>query len=197
VIATMRRTAWILGLVLAALAAGACGDDDDDAEVVQGSGYEYELPGGWTDESSQDNSELGVAGFEPDTIALDEPDDGFATNVNVVLEPRLPAGVTPQAYFDASRRVLRDPGVLPAEARRAVEQLQPRDLSRQQQVDLDGEQAYGLDYTGNQSGRVLRFRAVSTVREGTGYAVTYAALRNRFDEGLDDFERLLDTWRWQ
>ena len=43
----------------------------------------------------------------------------------------------------------------------------------------------------------MRFRAVATVHDGTGYAVTYTALRTRFDEDVDGFDAVLDTWRWR
>jgi hypothetical protein len=192
----MRRAAFVLALVSAALGVGACGDGDE-ARVVEGTGYEYELPEGWTDESDEDTSQFGVAGFAPDTIAAAEPEDGFASNVNVVLESSLASDVTPEVYADASRQILRDPSVLPDEARRVVERLDPRDFGSRRQIELDGQDAYELDYTGDQGGRVLRFRAVTTVREGTGYAMTYTALRTQFDGALDDFDQVLDTWRWR
>ena len=192
----MRRTACVLGLVLVAFLAGACGDEDD-TKLVRGTGYEYELPEGWTDESDEDTSELGVAGFEPDTIAAADPDEGFATNVNVILESSLSSDVTPRVYADASQQILRNPSVLRGEARRVVERLDPREFGARRRIELDGQEAYQLDYTGDQSGRVVRFRGVTTVREGTGYAVTYTALRTRFAESLDDFKRVLDTWRWR
>lgn len=192
----MRRTACALSLVIAALVAGACGDEDE-REVVRGTGYEYELPEGWTEASDEDTSQLGAAGFGPDTISADEPEEGFATNVNVILESSLATEVTPRVYADASQQILRDPSVLRGEARRVVERLDPRDLGSRRRIELDGQEAYQLDYTGDQGGRVMHFRAVTTVRGRTGYAVTYTALRTRFAESLDDFERVLDTWRWR
>jgi|SRR5215216_3572247 len=194
----MRRAAWVWTLVVAALVAGACEDDDhNEAEVVRGTGYEYDLPEGWTDESDSDAAQLDVGGFRPDTIAADEPKEGFPPNVNVILESSLSTDVTPRVYANASHQILRNPSVLPGEARRAIERLAPRDFGSERRLDLDGRDAYQIDYTGNQGGRVLRFRGVTTVQERTGYVVSYTALRTHFQEGLDDFEHILDTWRWR
>jgi hypothetical protein len=196
----MRRAAWVLTLVLVALVAGACGDEDGDNDkpgVVRGTGYQYELPEGWADESDSDASELDLGGFRPDTIAADEPKAGFPPNVNVILEPSLSTDVTPRVYANASHQILRNPSVLRGEARRAIERLDPRDFGSERRLDLDGREAYQIDYTGNQGGRVLRFRGVTTVKDKTGYAVSYTALRTHFDEGLDDFEQILDSWRWR
>lgn len=192
------RAACALGLVVAMLAAAGCGDEGDEAQVVRGDGYQYELPEGWTNRSDDEGaSGLDLGGFSPDTLVTDAPAEGFATNVNVVLESSLTDDVGAEVYADAIRQSVADPASLGGEVAETIERLNPRDIAPKRRLDLDGDAAYGFDYTGNRGRRVLRFRQVATVHDTTGYTITYTALRSRFRAGLDDLERLLDTWRWR
>jgi hypothetical protein len=183
-----------------ALAVAGCGGDDEDAASgadIDGDGYGYSLPRGWTDRSDDEDVEgFEVGGFGPDTLVAARPRDGFATNVNVVREGDLPDDVSTEDYARESRSALQNPKDLPADARAAVERLDPRGFGPLEELELDGEPAYATDYTGTQSGRVLRFRNIVALRDGVGYGITLTALRERFDEGLDGLDEVVESWRW-
>jgi hypothetical protein len=197
------RAGLAAALATLALAVAGCGGDDSDGgeaargTEIDGDGYAYSLPRGWTDRSDDEDVEgFEVGGFGPDTLVSDRPRDGFATNVNVVLEGDLPDDASGEDYAEQARAALQDPEDLPPDARAAVERLEPRGFSPLEELELDGEPAYATDYTGTQDGRVLRFRNIVTLRDGVGYGITLTALRDRFDEGLDGLDEVVESWRW-
>jgi hypothetical protein len=192
----------ILGGLLAAaclVLAGACGDDEE--ERVAGEGYSYAVPDGWQDVSDEAEDEPGleIAGIGPDTLVIAEREDGFSTNVNVILEAGLPGGITPARYADITISGLRDPAAagFPPELVETIERLRPREISEPEDAALGDEQAFAWEYTSTQNGRDLRIRQVATVVDDTGYTVTLTVLPEHRDDGLDALEQVTDSWRFE
>ena len=193
----------ILGGLLAAAClalVGGCGEEEEE-ERVEGDGYSYAVPDGWRDVSDEAEDEPGleVAGIGPDTLVVGEREDGFATNVNVILEPGLPGGITLPEYADITIDGLRDPEAagFPPELVQTIESLDPRGITAPRDAELGDEEALAWDFTSTQEGRDLRIRQLSTVVDGTGYNVTLTALPQQRDEGLDALGQVTDSWRFE
>lgn len=180
----------VLAVALVALVTGCGGDDGGDS--VEGTGYALETPGGWEDRSDQ-ASEFAAAGFEPDVVITDEPQEGFAANINVLRQSSLAEGVDVDQLTEESRRALQDPAVL----EQLGGGLAPSDISRVTRLELDGEPARAFDYSSEREGRELRFRQVYVVREGSGYVVTFTALADDFEGGTAALGEVLDSWSWE
>jgi hypothetical protein len=189
------------GLLAAAclVLAGACGDEEE--ERVAGEGYSYAVPDGWRDVSDEAEDEPGleIAGIGPDTLVIAEREDGFSTNVNVILEAGLPEGITASEYADITIAGLRDPAAagFPPELVETIERLRPRGISEPEDAAIGDEQARAWEYTSTQNGRDLRIRQVATVLDDTGYTVTLTVLPEQRRDGLDALEQVTDSWRFE
>ena len=194
----MNRAPIVL-LALLALAGTGAGCGDEETETASGSGYTYEVPEGWEDRSDEGDlkEEAGLAGYTFDTAVTDDSEEGFADNVNVIVERSIAPGVDSREYAEASAQLLRSSGQAQGELGAAVAQLNPRDLTSLTRIELDGQEAYSIEYTGDQGGRVLRFRNVIAVRGGRAYGITYTALRHRFRENADVASQVIETWSWR
>lgn len=188
-------------LALAVLAVAGCGGGDDDQEPVQGTGYTYSVPDGWEDVSdrAEDEPGLELGGIRPDSIVVAEPEDDFATNVNVVRQGGLPAGVTAAQYAEANLAGLRNPTAagLPPEIIESLKSLNPRDISERRDLELDGEEAFEWGYRATQGGRTMRLRQVATVVDEAGYTVTLTALPDGFEEGTEALDEVVESWAWE
>jgi hypothetical protein len=186
-------------LAVAAVALSGCSGDDEDRQPVEGTGYSYSVPDGWEDVSDRAEAELEVGGFRPDTLVIGESEDDFATNVNVIREDGLPNGVTAAQYADVSLAGLRDPvrAGLPAEVAQAIEDVNPRQISEPRDAELDGEEAVAWEYRGTQDGRDVRVQQVAAVMAGAGYTLTLTVLPDRFDEGNEALDQVIDSWSWE
>ena len=186
-------------LAVAAVALAACSSGDEDAEPVEGTGYTYSVPDGWEDFSDPAEEEIEIGGFRPDTLVVGEREDGFATNVNVIREDGLPSGVTAAQYADASLAGLRDPvgAGMPPEVAQAIEDGNLRQISEPRDAELDGEEAFAWDYRGTQDGRDVRVQQVAAVMDGAGYTLTLTVLPDRFDEGGEALDQVIDSWSWK
>jgi hypothetical protein len=186
-------------LALAVFAVAGCGGGDEDP--VEGTGYTYSVPDGWEDASDQAEDEPGLelGGIRPDSIVLAEPEDDFATNVNVVRQDGLPSGVTAAQYAEANLAGLRNPTAagLPPELVETVKSLKPSDISKRRDVDLDGEEAFEWDYRATQGGRRMRLRQVAAVVDGAGFTVTLTALPDGFEEGDEALDEIVESWSWE
>ena len=40
-------------------------------------------------------------------------------------------------------------------------------------------------------------RQLYAIREGTAYVVTYTSLRDRFSEGAESLDEVIDSWEWE
>ena len=186
-------------LAVAAVALAACSSGDEDAEPVEGTGYTYSVPDGWEDFSDPAEEEIEIGGFRPDTLVVGEREDGFATNVNVIREDGLPSGVTAAQYADASLAGLRDPvgAGMPPEVAQAIEDGNLRQISEPRDAELDGEEAFAWDYRGTQDGRDVRVQQVAAVMDGAGYTLTLTVLPDRFDEGSEALDQVVESWDWE
>ena len=186
-------------LAVAAVALAGCSGGDEDAEPVEGTGYTYSVPDGWEDLSDPAEEEIEIGGFRPDTLVVGEREDGFATNVNVIREDGLPSGVTAAQYADASLAGLRDPvgAGMPPEVAQAIEDGNLRQISEPRDAELDGEEAFAWDYRGTQDGRDVRVQQVAAVMDGAGYTLTLTVLPDRFDEGGEALDQVIDSWSWK
>jgi hypothetical protein len=185
-------------LALAAVAVAGCGGEDE--ERVDGEGYSYAAPEDWNDVSEElsDARGLEFAGVRPDTIVAGETEDDFATNVNVVADPGLPDDLPSDVFAQANIEGLRNPARvnIPPEVADAIEALDVRELRRTGAVDLDGEEAVSWEYLSTPAGRDLRLRQIAVVLDGTGYTLTMTALPDRFEEGSDALDEVVESWTW-
>ena len=186
----MRRPAALLAAL--ALLAG-CGDDDGDkGKVVKGDGYEVTVPEGWDDQSSK-REQLEVGGFTPDLVLTGEREDGFTTNVNVVLTEGVERSLDAQTR--AERELLERGGPVGDDV-----ELQPAEnLTETEDITLGDRpaRAYEFELDLPQGDRSAQLRQLIAIHEGTGYAITLTANPDRFDEDRDDFEAILESWRWR
>lgn len=184
----------VAALLAAGLLAGCGGDDADDGGngAVEGTGYTVELPDGWDDRSDQ-SEDFAAAGFEPDVVMSDDPEGGFARNINVLRQTSLADGVDVDRLAQDSRRALQDPELL----EQLGGGLEPTDISDVTELQLDGEPARAFDYSSERDGRELRFRQVYAVEGGTGYVITYTALADDFEEGAQALDEVVDSWTWE
>jgi hypothetical protein len=186
-------------LALLMTAASGCGDEEE--ERVEGDGYSYAVPDGWRDVSDEAEDEPGleVAGIGPDTLVIGEREDGFASNVNVILEAGLPAEMTVPEYVDITINGLRDPAAagFPPELVETIESIRPTEITEPRDAALGDEEALAWDYNSTQGGRQLRIRQVATVVDETGYTVTLTVLPQHREDGLDALEQVTDSWRFE
>lgn len=198
----MRTLGGLIALACLALlttAASGCGDEDE--ERVEGDGYSYAVPDGWRDVSdeAEDEPRLEVAGIAPDTLVIGEREDGFATNVNVILEPGLPSGMTVPEYADITIGGLRDPAAagFPPELVETIRSIRPTEITEPRDAAVGGEEALAWDYNSTQRGLELRIRQVATVVDDTGYTATLTVLPQHREDGLDALEQVTDSWRFE
>ena len=186
-------------LAVAAVALTGCSGGDEGGDPVEGTGYTYSLPDGWEDFSDRAEEEIDVGSFRPDTLVVGESDDDFATNVNVIREDGLPNGITAAQYADASLAGLRDPvgAGMPPDVAEAIEDGNLRQISEPRDAELDGEEALAWDYSGTQDGRDVRVEQVAAVMDGAGYTLTLTVLPNRFDEGDEALDQVVESWEWK
>lgn len=182
------------GILLAVLALAGCGGEDQ--EQVEGTGYVYAVPDGWEEKAGED---LEVGGFRPDSVVVGESEDDFATNVNVIREDGVPREITAAQYAEASLAGLRDPAAagLPPEIAEAVESVRPTRISEPRDAELDGEEAVEWDYRSAQGGRQARVRQVAAVMGGAAYTVTLTVPPDRFEEGNEALDEIVDSWSWE
>jgi hypothetical protein len=192
-----RRLAALLAL--AALAAAGCGGDDG-GDPVEGDGYSYSTPDGWQDLADAGGDEdVDFHGFRPDTAVIGEREDGFATNVNVVVQGGgLPPNITTRQFAQANIAGLRAPSRagLPPEVAASIEALNVREISVPEPAELGGEDALAWEYRSTQAGTELRVRQVAAVRDRTGYTVTLTAGPGQFEEGRDALDEVAGSWEW-
>lgn len=194
----MRTLGGLLAAAALALLSAAVGCGDDEEEPVDGTGYSYAVPEGWDDVSEEAEEEVELAGFRPDSAVIGDREDGFASNVNVIVERGVPAGVTAQDYAEVSIAGLRDPVAagFPPDLVEVIEQLRPRQISETRDAELGGEDAVAWDYTSSREQHVLRVLQVATVMDGSGYTVTLSVPRERLEDERGALDEVVESWRW-
>jgi hypothetical protein len=111
-----------------------------------------------------------------------EPDDGFTTNVNVVVIDDVPDGTTREEYFAASANQIEGLGVTGAQEER---------------TDLPAGEALVLRYEHTLGGVAQPLAALQYVlfENEIGYTLTYTALASAAERYTTDFERSAQSFR--
>jgi hypothetical protein len=199
-------------LVLLAIAACGGGDDEPEQIADEGGLATYEVasfdfsigvPSDWrvlsADEALDDEvldsiresdpelaPVLDQIGAENSPIKLfalaPQPDDGFTTNLNVVVIEDVPAGTTREGYFNASAKQIEDLGVSDAEEERA---------------DLPAGEALVLRYEHTLGGATQPLAALQYVllENEVGYTLTYTAVASAAERYTAEFERSAQSFR--
>lgn len=190
----------------------ACGSDDDSsgettsqaesstAEETTSSAAEdgeletsdapftAELPGGWEERSRDELSDAAEQGGAipegVETLALwaKQPEDGYATNVNVISE-EVPPGTELEQFEQGARDQLG--------------QGFNAEIGDSEQVEVGDDEAFQFDYTADALGDgTVAFRVVGVVRDGRGYSITLSSLEDATEEANAEFEEILASWSW-
>lgn len=111
-----------------------------------------------------------------------EPDEGFTTNLNVVVIEDVPSGTTREDYFAASAR--------------QVEDLAESEVE-QERVDLPAGEAFVLRYEHSLGGATQPLAALQYVlfENEVGYTLTYTALASAAERHTAEFERSAQSFR--
>jgi hypothetical protein len=139
-------------------------------------GFSIEYPGGWTVQEVPDRSGVVVALFQRESAR-----DGFAENVNVVLE-ELPPNVTLEQYTAASLtnldRAFPDAEVLEEEDRSVGEYP-----------------GHWIRYDAEQRGRHLSFLQAWLVDRRRAFVLSYTGEGTEFEEHRADAEAIFQSFR--
>lgn len=199
----------LLGLLatVALVAAGCGGDDDEDpttaettettettdagsgsGETVEGNGYSFGLPEGWTVEQESSGVDSGV-----DTVIVsDEAGGDFRVNVNVVRESGVPEDIDIGSYVDSGiQQVQDDPASfgLPADA--TVEMVaDPAD------TELAGGAALDYEVLTKGEGIAASQRQVAAIHEGTAYTITLSAAEGELEPNNAALDGIIGSWSW-
>lgn len=90
----------LISLILLTLSLISCGGSapTPPGNNVHGTGYSIHVPTGWEHKMKERGTDLFV-------IVPDGREDGFAENLNVMIE-KLPSGISKDQYYDASKTQL-------------------------------------------------------------------------------------------
>ena len=195
----------LLGLLatVALVAAGCGGDDDEDSttaetttettdtgsgETVEGNGYSFGLPEGWTVEQESSGVESGV-----DTVIVsDETGGDFRVNVNVVRESGVPEDIDIGTYVDSGiQQVQDDPASfgLPADA--TVEMV-----ADPSETELAGAAALDYEVLTKGEGIAASQRQVAAIHEGTAYTITLSAAEGELEPNNAALDGIIGSWSW-
>lgn len=173
----MIRSIAIVVLTCSLVFVAGCGSKAGDAR--SGSGYEVDLPDGWSDDTEE--AEEAETAIRFDSLLRKEREDGFATNVNVIRE-RVGDDVALGDVEDTYEQQLRQFGA--------------SNIGKPVERELDGDPAVVRDYDYDQQGMDLAGRQLAVVHGGRLYTVTFTALATAFDDEVAEYEQILDSWRW-
>lgn len=196
-------------IAAAALLAAGCGSDDDEGsepaaeettitdettapaatgDAVEGNGYTYALPEGWTVEQESSGAESGV-----DTVVLSDDAAGdFRVNVNVVREPGVPEEIEIGEYVDSGIAAVQDDPAafgLPQDATVEV-------VSEPADTDLAGEAALDYQVLTKGEGIAASQRQVAAIHEGTAYTITLSAGEGELDQNSATLDAIISSWGW-
>ena len=183
----MSRLLLSICLVLALTVAGCGGDDKSGGGGggggkgnLKGTGYTAQIPDGWED--AKDRAETGAINF--DAVIADEPQDDFATNINVIREtpPGDPSlDQVTEAFEGQAGSLADDDGLSDTEDR-----------------ELGGHPARTYTYIiEREDPPKVRQRQVFTVRDGAVYTITFSALDKSFAAEEKAFDGFLESWEWE
>ena len=198
-----RRALLALLLVVGLLAAG-CGSSEKSTsaeetttsevttsgEVVEGTGYSYELPEGWTE--ADDQVDVEEIGSSDTVITADEPRGDLAVNVNVFREENIPESVNVDQYTKIGLdRVTSAPESVGLPAGTTVEVASGPEAS-----SLAGEDATDTTLRTDLGSATLLQRQVSTLRDGVAYTITLTSNEDGLEEDSATLDALLASWSW-
>jgi hypothetical protein len=187
----------LVALAAVALALAGCSDEEDR---VDGSGYTYAVPDGWQDASDEASDiDLNVESVLVDSAVVGDREDDFTTNVNVIRERGLPAGVTARQYREVSIANLRDPAAagFPPEVVEELENIDLESLEVLPGMELDGSEAVAWEYREGSSGETAtQVRQVAAVSDGAAYTVTLTALPDAFEDAIPALDEVVNSWEW-
>lgn len=200
-----------LGLLAAvALVAAGCGGDDEEpasstesdtetsttetsttetsGDAVEGNGYSYALPEGWSIEQESSGIESGV-----DTVIVSDDAGGeFLVNINVVRESNVPEDTAIDAYVDAGIQQVQDAPAtfgLPADA--TVEMV-----AEPSETDLGGEAALDYEVLTKGEGIAASQRQVAAIHEGTAFTITLSAAEGELEDSNPVLDEIVGSWSW-
>lgn len=173
--------------LLALFAAGAllvagCGDDKkDDAQKsersVSGTGYTVERPAQWQDGTKQGRKQ-GVFNFD---LVLVKPRKSFNTNVNILRAQ------APGVDLDDLRRGYRG----------ELDSIGATNVTDSEPISVDGDKGITYRYLKKTpNGDSVRGRQVLVVHAGYVHSITLTAIASEFATAQDEFDSILDSWRW-
>jgi hypothetical protein len=128
------------------------------------------------DQIGAENSPIKLFALAP------EPDDGFTTNLNVVVIENVPEGTTREGYFTASADQVEELGATGTEEER---------------TDLPAGEALVLRYEHSLGGAAQPLAALQYVlfENDVGYTLTYTALASAAERYTEEFERSAESFR--
>lgn len=193
----MRLRSWraaSAAVVLGVFALIACGESDEPIEESNDV-YSVTIPAGYDEASGvtqgvvEEQAEQKLGEDLGGEVSLDlsnvwtkEPEDGFATNINVATES-VGTAMTLERYSEISIENAAPVG--------ATVEGEPEETT------LGGEPARAFEVTQSVQDLEARSRIVTVVRDGLAYSVTLTALDERFDDEVEDFEEALQSWTWR
>lgn len=134
--------------------------------------YCVEIPLGWQDSEEQIQGAVADA-FAPPT---------FDPVVLVIAEQAQP-GMSSQDYAARQRQAQEADGLFPGPTR---------------PVDIGGSPAVAWDLTTTaEDGSRVRQRQVAVVRSGQGWIIAYVGAGGSFEDGITEFQHMLESWSWK
>lgn len=178
-------------VVLAALVLAGCGGKDPEPKAAEPSSpaatgplqtadaFTFRAPEGW---KSGDESQAPSINFE--ALAIDkEHRNGFSDNVNVLQEPAL------VRYDNLDDRV--------AAAKKGLASLQPKNLTVESPVRIDGENAAALSADAQQDAVKYVILQYYVVHAKKGYVITFSYSPSRSAEKRREIaESVAASWKW-
>jgi hypothetical protein len=170
-----------LAVTIGAATVIAVAEDDDAAadHLVEGDGYSYTLPAGWSElpGSSVGQGELGI-----DTMTTSG--DGYNATVGVATTSVMGGPLTETYAHQALQGLAMAPG-----------STSTPDI-RTDEVTIDGAPAVRGEVTVGAPDRPVTFVSYIARHEGTQFMVKLVAMGPNGDDSEAAFERLMDTWTW-
>jgi hypothetical protein len=138
------------------------------------------IPDGFTNELSRVQG--GTINIQ--YLAVGPAHDGFATNINVVLEP---------SHGQTSIDTITGLEIA------GIKRLEPQahQFSQVQSLTVDGPPARAIDSLSlPDQKRLLHQYQVFVVKNGTIYTITYSALPTSYRDNLASVKQVTDGWHW-
>lgn len=172
-----KRFPGFLVLLILAMLAGTVAAEEGALQTYSDAGNKFalEYPATW--EVHENASGAGVIILSP----LENQDDRFSENINVMVQDLSPQPMTIEEYTELSTdqiaQVLTDGKVIEAKP-----------------VTLAGHDGYQLIYAGKQGDFSLKWMCRYAIVDNRVYLVTYTAEEDKFDVYLKDMEQIFASF---